>query len=88
MSTFRPTVDPEYAARMKAVARTVDEFFNGDKKGPARTVGFCLLVFPFGGDPGQRVNYMSNANRQDMIVAMKELIANFEGRVMPDARNQ
>lgn len=79
MSTFRPTVDPAYAEKMKAVARTIDEFFNGKKKGAERTVGFCLLVFPFGGEPGQRVNYMSNADRRDMVVAIKELLARFEG---------
>jgi hypothetical protein len=79
MSTHRPTIDPAYAEGMKVVARTIDEIFNGDKKGPARTVGFCLLVFPFGGEPGQRINYLSNAERRDMITAMKELLARFEG---------
>jgi hypothetical protein len=42
--------------------------------------GFALLVFPFGDDPGGRMNYVSNARREDMLVAMKEFIARNEGR--------
>jgi hypothetical protein len=41
--------------------------------------GFALLMFPLG-DRAGRMNYMSSANREDMIAALKELIANFEGR--------
>lgn len=40
-------------------------------------------VFPFGlsGDPAvDRLNYMSNADRRDMLTAMKEFIARSEGR--------
>lgn len=38
--------------------------------------GFALLVFPLG-HPG-RVNYISNAKREDMIACMKEFIARNE----------
>lgn len=41
--------------------------------------GFCLIVFPLN-TPDGRVNYLSNANREDMLIAMKEFIANAEGR--------
>ena len=41
--------------------------------------GFALLVFPFGGDPEGRINYISNSNREDMVCAMKEFISKFEG---------
>jgi hypothetical protein len=34
------------------------------------------------------MNYISNAERADMIVALRELVANFEGRMMPDAKGQ
>lgn len=40
--------------------------------------GFVLLVFGFGTRKG-RMNYISNARREDMIVALKELVARFEG---------
>lgn len=40
--------------------------------------GFSLLVFEMNMDKGF-MNYISNANREDMLCAFKELIANFEG---------
>lgn len=43
--------------------------------------GFALLVFPFGIKPDQRMNYISNADRETMLAAMKEFIANAEGRL-------
>lgn len=74
-------VEEEYHARMTAVARTVDEFFNGDAKGPDRKVGFVLLVFPFEEKGEGRCNFMSNgANRQDIVTLFKEMIARFEGQ--------
>jgi hypothetical protein len=40
--------------------------------------GFALLIF--GTDKaGGRMNYISNARREDMLAALKELIARFEG---------
>lgn len=38
--------------------------------------GFCLLVFDFG-ETG-RMNYVSNAKREDMIPAIKEFIEKTE----------
>jgi hypothetical protein len=85
MTTFKPEISIEYRAQMRAVAETLDEFLNG-KNTPKhkRQTGFCVLMFPFGDPTGNphrdRINYISNANRQDMIIAMKELISRFEGR--------
>lgn len=70
-------IGAEYVEKMKRLARFVDEIFNEDLK--KKTTGFCLLVFPFGTEKG-RINYISNAERSDMITAMKELIARFEWR--------
>jgi hypothetical protein len=42
--------------------------------------GIVLLVAPFGAPNGARVNYVSNAEREEIIVMMKEVIARFEGR--------
>jgi len=72
--------------QMEAVARAVDEFFNGDAKGDARKVGFVLMVFPFGDTTG-RCNYMSNgADRKDIVTLMREMIARFEGQ--PEVQGQ
>ena len=42
--------------------------------------GFALLVFECGERVDSRMNYISNAHREDMLAAMKEFIARNEGR--------
>lgn len=42
--------------------------------------GFALLAFKLNVAGPGHMNYISNAERADMIAALKELIANFEGR--------
>jgi hypothetical protein len=73
-------IDPALVEGMNFIARTLDEAFNGDKRGSDRKVGFVLLVFPFGASDG-RCNYISNgADRRDIVTMMKEQIARFEGQ--------
>jgi hypothetical protein len=73
-------VEPQFRETMNAVARGLDEVFNGEAKGKERKVGFILLVFPFGESEG-RCNYISNgANRDDVVVMLKEQIKRFEGQ--------
>lgn len=74
-------IQSEYAEQMKAIARALDETFNGKLKGSARGTGFVLLVFPFGEDPKGRCNFISNgAAREDIVCLFKEMIARFEGQ--------
>lgn len=47
---------------MKAVAAVLNDTFKG--------YGWCLLTFEFG--KGERANYLSNTNREDMINALFE----------------
>jgi hypothetical protein len=63
---------------MNALAHLLDEFFNGEKKGKERAVGFILMVFNFGDDG--RCNYISNADRNDVVTMLKEQIKRFEGQ--------
>jgi hypothetical protein len=73
-------IENEYLEKMNAVARALDELFNGEKRGKSREVGFVLLVFPFGEKEG-RCNYISNgADRRDIVTMMKEQIKRFEGQ--------
>src|SRR5215203_2923156 len=73
-------VDEEYHTKMIAVAEVIDEFFNGKDKAQDRKTGFVLMVFPFGDTTG-RCNYMSNgADRKDIVVLMREMIARFSGQ--------
>lgn len=71
-------IDPEYRERMNELAALLDIAFNGDKRGPARTVGFVLLCFKFGEE--SRANYISNADRKGIITSLKEVVARFEGQ--------
>ena len=59
---------------------------NGDLDVKPRTVGFALLVFPLNEPLGGRVNYISNADRASMVVALKELLARWEGQ--PEVRGR
>jgi hypothetical protein len=73
-------IEPAYRETMNAVAKGLDEAFNGVAKGNDRKVGFVLLVFPYEGHEG-RANYISNgANRQDVVTLFKEQIKRFEGQ--------
>jgi hypothetical protein len=73
-------IEPQFRQQMNAVAQALDESFNGEAKGAERKVGFVLLVFPFGSDDG-RCNYISNgADRNDIVVMLKEQIKRFEGQ--------
>jgi hypothetical protein len=77
-------VEPEYREMMNAVAKGLDKIFNGDAHGNDRKTGFVLLVFKFKDhdhsvDP--RCNFISNgADRKDIVILMKEMIARFEGQ--------
>jgi len=57
---------------MNVVASILTDAFRG--------YGFCLLVFDLNSHDG-RMNYISNAQRKDMLTAMREFIAHCEGRV-------
>ena len=74
----RQAIEPKYVEQMNEVAHSLDKLFNpnlNDKK-----VGFALLVFPLNEEPG-RMNYLSNAQRDDMINSLKEFIARAEGQI-------
>lgn len=72
-----------------AIAATLDDFLNGEKqpdKKRERKVGFGVLIFEFGKIEAGRMNWISNAERADMIVALKEMVAQLEGRVQSAGR--
>jgi hypothetical protein len=70
-------IEARHRKVMNALASVIDEAVSG--------YGFCLLVFPFVDEKGRmngRMNYISNAQRSDMLVALKEFIAHNEGRAV------
>ena len=74
-------IEPQFRDLMSALAAGLDGAFNGKAKGADKRVGFALFTFNFGQIDGGRVNYISNADRADMIAAVKEWLARAEGRV-------
>lgn len=58
--------------QLNVLAAILDEGLNEGQQGEDRTYGFALLIFRFG-QPGETcdVNYISNAEREDMIAAMR-----------------
>jgi len=77
-------IEEEQRALMNMLAETLDEIFNGPPS-PVRqkTIGFALLVYPLTEniEGTGRINYIGNGKRADMLVALKELVARWEGRV-------
>jgi hypothetical protein len=74
-------IEPEYHALMNELAGRLDDMFNPMRHMTGkRKTGFVLLTFPYGATDG-RCNFISNgANRQDIVVLFKEMIARFEGQ--------
>jgi hypothetical protein len=73
-------IQEEFRVKMVTMARALDDYFNGENCAPEdRTVGFICMVFPLNAQEG-RCNYISNADRQDVIIMLKEQLAYFEGQ--------
>ena len=70
-------IELKHRDMLNELARKLDGFFNGPDR-PKHT-GFILMVFPFDDHAG-RANYISNANRGDVITLLKEQLARFEGQ--------
>jgi hypothetical protein len=66
-----------YRDKMNRLAGLIDLYFNGDD-GDGRTTGFVLLLFEF--NKTGRANYISNADRDDVVKMLKEQIALFESQ--------
>jgi hypothetical protein len=66
-------IEQKYRDHMNKVMAALTQLFPG--------TGVALLVFEFG--DAKRINWISNADRTDMIAAMKEFIARNEGTYQP-----
>lgn len=74
-------ISPEYHAIMNKLAGELDDLFNPMRHMTGkRKTGFVLLTFEYGSTDG-RCNFISNgADRKDIVVLFKEMIARFEGQ--------
>lgn len=69
---------------MQAIAAGLDGILNGGST--EKRTGFVVLVFPFGEVKGARTNYVSNCDRADIIAALKEVTARFEGQARMEGK--
>jgi len=67
---MHPAITPELRRSMNDIGSILGDVFEGR--------GFALFVFDFG--PDGMMNWLSNAEREDMLVALREFIAANEGR--------
>ena len=78
-------IEEQYREQLNKLARLIDGYFNGvtlpNLPSAKKNTGFILLVFPFDEVQGEgRCNYISNANRDDVVIMLKEQIKRFEGQ--------
>lgn len=76
-------IQEKHRAKMNALAVTLDDMFNGEALPGLprkRRYGFALIVCDLNKIEAGRMNWISNAERSDMIVALKEMVAQLEGR--------
>ena len=72
---------------MQSIGAILAEALSDHTKATGEKYGFALLMFGMTDKESNRMNYISNANREDMIAAMREFIARAEGRYF-DAREK
>lgn len=78
-------ISAEIKDTMNKLARMLDEIFNGIDESQPKRWGFVLLTFKFG-EKDNRLNYISNASRKDVISAMKKWIAAQEASMKKESQ--
>ena len=78
-------LEAEHREVLNYLADMLDGILNGPATGADRALGFVLMMFPFGSGDG-RCNYISNANRADVLATLKHQVARFEGQ--PELRGE
>jgi len=63
---------------MQSIATALDGALN--EEGTPKRNGFVVLLFPLDQAEGSRTNYVSNCDRKDIVAALKEVVARFEGQ--------
>ena len=79
-------IEPAHHDLMNRLAHGLDQALNGDCKPDERKVGFFLTVFNFNQEGG-RFNYISNADKLDVRVMLKDVLARIEGRLEEEGKS-
>ena len=77
-------VEPIIKQDLNEIARGLDAILNPGELGGLRRNGFVLMVFPFTDalSPIDRCNYISNADREDVLLLLKEQIRYMEKQIV------
>lgn len=73
---------------MTEVMNDIGRILAGAIRESGTNYGFALFVFQFGSGDDHRINYISNAERNDMLATLKEFIARAEGRYAEPGESQ
>lgn len=65
---------------MQTLARLVDSAMCKMQSATGPKLGFALLVFELDKPQGSRTNYVGSCRREDILVALKEVVARWEGQ--------
>lgn len=79
-------IQSQYREMLNGLAEGIDDVLNGETR--PKKIGFALFMFEFGNIDANRVNYISNGSREDMLVAVREWLARAEGRVAEPSGRQ
>lgn len=73
-------IEEKHRALMNGLAEGLDDILNGPKcPKDQKETGFFLFVFDFNKGPQEgRMNYISNADRVDVLAALKSMVAQTE----------
>ena len=72
-------IEPALKKLMNDIAKILAGAMNAAARDTGHKYGFALLMFGLEGDETTRMNYISNAKREDMLAALREFIARNEG---------
>lgn len=79
-------IQAQYREMLNGLASGIDDVLNGETR--PKKIGFALFMFEFGHVEANRVNYISNADRTEMLTAVREWLARAEGRVVEPTGRQ
>jgi hypothetical protein len=76
-----PTENPDKPV-LNAIAGAIDDALNGPKIDGRRlgNTAFAVIIFENDGSNATLASFVSNAERRDVHVAMKEMVARFDGQ--------
>lgn len=74
-------IEAEHREVMQDIARIINQAIN--EKAPDK-YGFFLAVYQHGTEG--RFNYISNSDRRDIVVLLKEMLARFQGQPEVEGR--